>query len=247
VTGIAAVFRREFELAFRSPVAWVAIVAFHGFNGFAWRDLVSSWQESARTAAAASSLPGQGFADGVLAPYFVGLAFALVVFVPFLTMRTLAEERRSGFQDLLFSLPLAPAAIVAGKLGVLAVQLVLLVGPATLLPLTLAGLAPVTIGPVVSGGLGALLLGLAAVSIGLWASSLTESQPVAATVTLGLLLGLFFMDRFWEPASVLSLRTALESFGQGAPSLRAAVLFLVAAGTFSWLAARGLEDRRELG
>ena len=247
MTGTAAVFRRELELAFRSPVAWVAIVAFHGFNGFAWRDLVSSWQQSARAAASASSVPSQGFADAVLGPYFVGVAFALVVFVPFLTMRTLAEERRSGFADLLFSLPLSPVDIVAGKLGVLSIQVVLFVVPAALLPITLAGLAPVSMGPILSGGLGALMLGLAAVAIGVWASSLTESQPVAATATLGLLLVLFFIDRFWEPAGVVSLRTALESFGRGAPSLRAAVLFLVAAGTFSWLAARGLEDRKELG
>jgi ABC-2 type transport system permease protein len=247
VTGGGAILRRELELAFRSPVAWVAMVAFHGFNAFAWRDLVSVWQHAARTAASTGSVPGDGFADSVLVPYFVGLAFALVVFVPFLTMRVFADERRSGFEDLLFSLPLTTGGIVAGKLAALAVQLALLVVPATMLPLTLVGLAPVSAGPLLSGGLGALLLGTAAVALGAWVSSLTDSQPVAATVTLGLLLALFFADRFWEPAGAVSLRTALEPFGRGAPSLRAATLFLIAAGTFSWLAAHGLEDRKELG
>jgi len=247
VSGAGAILRRELELAFRSPVAWVAMVAFHGFNGFAWRDLVSVWQESARSAASVGSVPGQGFAEAVLAPYFVGLAFALVVFVPFLTMRSLADERRSGFEDLLLSLPLAPSAILTGKLSALAIQLGLLVIPATLLPLTLTGLVQAPLGTLLSGGLGALLLGATAVAIGVWASSLTDNQPVAATVTLGLLLFLFFVDRFWEPATAISLRAALEPFGQGAPSLRAAVLFAVAAGGFSWLATRGLHDRKVIG
>ena len=55
MSGVGAILRRELELAFRSPVAWVAMVAFHGFNGFAWRDLVSVWQESARSAASVGS------------------------------------------------------------------------------------------------------------------------------------------------------------------------------------------------
>jgi ABC-2 type transport system permease protein len=247
MNGFGAILRRELELAFRSPVAWVAMVAFHAFNGFAWRDLVSVWQESARAASSAGSVPVHDFAEAVLTPYFLGLAFALVVFLPFLTMRTLAEERRSGFEDLLHSLSLTPLEILGGKLGALAVQLGLLVVPATLLPWTLAGLAPVPVGVVLSGGLGALLLGVTAVAIGVWASSLTENQPVAATLTLGLLLFLFFVDRFWEPATAVSLRSALEPFGHGAPSLRAATLFAVMAAGFAWLSARGLHDRRTAG
>jgi ABC-2 type transport system permease protein len=247
MTALVAVARRELELLFRSPLAWVTITVFHLFNGLAWRNLVTSWQADVRAAAARGGIPADAFADAVLSPYFVGLAFALILFLPFLTMRTFAEERRSGFEDLLFSLPLPLPALVGGKLAAALLTLALLVAPAGLLPIFAAGVAPIEPGVVAAGLLGAALVGLAVVALGTWVSSLGESQPVAAAVTLGALLGLFLADRFWEPAAAVSLRIAQEPFGRGVLSLRGAVLLLSLAGGALLLTVRGLEDRRRAG
>jgi hypothetical protein len=122
-----------------------------------------------------------------------------------------------------------------------------MVGPALLLPFACSGVAPVEPGTLTAGSVGIFLLGLAALAAGLWASSWTDSQPVAATATLGLLLLLFFADRLWEPAGVVSLRAAVDPFGRGVASLRAAVLLLFTATAFALLTARGLEDRRHFG
>ncbi|MEZ5066557.1 MAG: hypothetical protein R3B81_17645 [bacterium] len=244
MSAFAAVWRRELSLLFTSPIAWVVLTAHHLFNGLAWRNLFSAWQVDCRAAATRGAVPALTYADSVIEPYFVGLAFSLVLFVPFLTMRSIADERRTGMLALLSSLPLSEGALVRGKLAALATLVVALVVPAATLPAAVRGIAPFEPMVVASGTLGVLGLGLAAVSLGVFVSAVVESLPAAAAGASGALLVLFFADRFWEPAAAVGFRAALESFARGAPSSASGARFVVVAIAFASLATWELRARR---
>ena len=244
MSGFSVLVRREYALGFRSPLAWVLLVGFHLFHGLAWRSLVGDWQEAARRATRLGGSPPPPFAEAVLEPYFLSLVFSLLLFTPFVTMRLGAEERRTGFEDLLRSLPVSARDVIAAKLAYAAGLVAALVGPSVALPLALVGVAPVEPGVLLAGALGASLCGLVLVSLGVWASSLTESQAVAAVLALTLALALFFGDRFFSLAEWISLRLTHEPFGRGVVTLRGLVWFGFLAAAFSvwsWVLFR---DRR---
>ena len=131
---------------------------------------------------------------------FLDIQRLLLVLVPLLTMRLLAEERKLGTLELLWTYPVRDADIVAGKfLGCLLVVMLLLAATATY-PLAVARFHPVAAGPLVAGYLGLALLAAAFVACGLCVSALTESQLVASAATYGLLL--FFWVITWNEAAV---------------------------------------------
>ena len=112
-------------------------------------------------------------------PMFDFAPFLFTLFVPAITMRALAEERRSGTLELLLSWPVSDWQVVLGKfLGAWA-----LLGVAVLLtlpaPLSIAALGPLDWGPVIGGYLGLMLLGGAYLALGLLASAGTHNQIVA--------------------------------------------------------------------
>ena len=122
---------------------------------------------------------------------FFGMApFFFAIFAPAITMRLLAEERRSGTIQLLATMPVRDVEVVTGKffaaLGLVAVALGLTLPYA----LTVSRLGNPDWGPILGGYLGLLLMCGAYVGIGLLASALTESQIVAFIV--GFLVCFFF-------------------------------------------------------
>lgn len=132
--------------------------------------------------------PGVARLDAWFASLFVllGLLAALV------TMRSFAEEERSGSLELLITAPVATWQIVLGKLfGALAVLLI--VAAATLVcPVIVASMSSPDIGPIITGYVGVMLVGAAFVSIGLAVSAATSNPLVAATGTSAVLLALWF-------------------------------------------------------
>jgi ABC-2 type transport system permease protein len=127
--------------------------------------------------------------ESVMRPLFGNISVILVLaLMPFLTMRLLAEERQTGTIELLLTYPVRDWEVLLGKyLAVFGLYAVLLV--LTLLyPLMLAYFARLEWGTVLSGYLGLLLMGSSFLALGLFASSLTVSQIVAAAWTFGILL-----------------------------------------------------------
>lgn len=128
-----------------------------------------------------SDLLGRGLAD--LQPLFFWTPLVLALTAPAVTMRLVAEERRSGTFELLRSLPLTAGEVVTGKF--LAGTAVLALAILGTLPhaVTVALLGPLDPGPVVAGYLGMLLMAATLVAAGLLVSTLTASQTVAFFVT----------------------------------------------------------------
>ncbi|QRN93739.1 ABC transporter permease subunit [Archangium violaceum] len=177
-----AVARREFRSFFNSPVAYIVIGVFLVVAGWLYFSTVFvAGQASLRA--------------------FFGIAPVLfVVFAPAVTMRLVAEERKSGTLELLFSMPLRDWELVAGKflaaLGMVAVGLLWTLP----YPLTVAGLtaegARFDWGPVVMGYLGLLLMASSFLALGLWASALSRNQIVGFIIGLLLCFAFYFIDKF---------------------------------------------------
>ena len=131
---------------------------------------------------------GEARLDGWFAPLFV----ATGVLAALLTMRSFADEERSGSLELLLTSPVPLWQVVVGKLiGALGTFTVMLAGTVAC-PLLLAALGDPDAGPIVTGYLGLVLVGIAFVSVGLAASAATPSQLVASATCAGVLLVLWF-------------------------------------------------------
>lgn len=157
------VARREIGAAFDTPAGW-AVLAF-----------------LPAAAAAFFFLLGPFFAAGEasLRGFFVNLPWLLALVAPALTMRSWAEERRAGTEELLLTWPFRVRDLVWGKFlgawAVLALALLATLG----VPFSVAALGELDPGPVVGGYLGALLCGGACLAVGMLFSACTRSQIVA--------------------------------------------------------------------
>ncbi len=157
-----------------------------------------------------------------------GMSFALLFAVPVLTMRSMAGERRQGTEQLLYSLPVSSAAITLGKYLAMLSAFALPAAVMALYPLLLSLYGAVSLVTAYSALAGFLLLGAALLAIGLFLSSLTEHQAVAAAMSFAVLLGNYFL------ASLADLSST---------SVWAALGLLLAAALCAWLIVRRLTGR----
>lgn len=123
---------------------------------------------------------------------YIGYALSSVVFLflisfPILTMRILAEERRQKTDQLILTSPVSVSSIVIGKFLALATIFAVPVAIISLYPLILSVFGTVAFGESYLAVLGFFLFGLACIAIGIFVSSLTESQVIAAVLTFGVL------------------------------------------------------------
>jgi len=122
------------------------------------------------------------------------ISFIYLIAVPIISMRTVAEEKRQKTDQLLYSLPIRLSDVVIGKylamLAVLTVPTLIM----ALYPLILSQFGTVSFATAYGALIGFFLLGACLLSIGLFISSVTESQVAAAVITLVTMLLLFFMS-----------------------------------------------------
>jgi ABC-type uncharacterized transport system involved in gliding motility auxiliary subunit/ABC-type transport system involved in multi-copper enzyme maturation permease subunit len=228
IRNIWAVARRELRGYFDQPTAYVLIVAFLGISLFlAFRAMYAMSVASLR-------------------PIFDMLPMLFAIFVPAATMRSLAEERRSRTLEWLLAQPVTELEVVLGKL----------LGDWAFVMLALAGTVPTAIGLLMVSDadpgimaaqyIGAALLALQFVAIGLWASSFTRNQItafiVAATVAFLLfLIGLPVVQIGLPPlisgaVARLSVLSHFENVARGVVDLRDVVYFLSTTALFVMLA-----------
>ncbi len=117
-----------------------------------------------------------------------------ILLVPVLTMRAFAEERRNDTLELLLTAPVSEVWIVVSKFLAIYVQVMLMYGGALVYAVVLQTYGAPDWGPIASGYLALLSQAALIVAVGLLMSSLTENQVVAAALTLGTSLMLWFAD-----------------------------------------------------
>jgi ABC-2 type transport system permease protein len=195
--NILAIAAKDLRSQFVSPIAYVVLTGFLLLGGWFFFNLLARFNFllnlylSFRNPEAMERLNLNEF---VIAPLLHNLSVILVILVPVITMRSFAEEKRSGTYELLMTSPLSVTEIVLGKfLGAFAFVFIMLLLTGVY-PLILVLYGNPETGVILSGFLGLLLLATAFVSVGLLTSSLTENQIIAAVSCLVLLLLLYVIS-----------------------------------------------------
>lgn len=125
---------------------------------------------------------------------FSAMNFIFLIIVPVLTMRSLAEEKRQRTDQLLYSLPLNMTKVVMGKYAAMLVVLLLPSGIISIYPIILSAFGNVYLPGAFGALIGFFFLGAALIAVGMFVSSLTESQALAAGLCFVLLLVNYFLS-----------------------------------------------------
>jgi len=242
--------RKELRAYFVSPLFYVVAAVFYALTGFFFYTQIVYFVQYGYGLDIVGNF-WVAFLAG--APYSISMVLLLVV--PLLTMRLLAEEKRLGTIELLLTYPLRDGTILAAKVAACAVVLVVLLAGTLLYPLYLSQVQPLSWAPLAAGYVGLLLLGVSFIACGVFISSLTESQVVAAIGTLGLLL--FFWLVTWNEAATgplvlkvlarLTMFGHFETFARGVVDAGDLAYFVAFAVFFCFLTLRVLESRKWRG
>jgi len=127
-----------------------------------------------------------------------GMCFVFIIIVPVLTMRVLAEERHQKTDQLLYSLPLSMTQIVLGKYLAMLVMFVIPMIIVCIYPPILSLFGTVNFATVYGAIVGFIFLGAALLAIGLFISSVTESQAVAAAICFVVMLLNYFIENLTQ-------------------------------------------------
>jgi ABC-2 type transport system permease protein len=245
-----ALFRKELHAYFVSPLLYVLAAVFLSLNGFFFYTQMIYFVQYGFGVNIVGNL-WVAFLAG--APYSVSMVLLLVT--PLLTMRLFAEEKRLGTFELLLTYPLRDGVIVAAKLAACTVVVAVLLAGTLLYPYVLQGANEISWEPMACGYLGLMLLGISFAACGMFVSSLTDSQVVAAVATLGILL-LSWMLTWNEAATDVPVLRALapfamfdhfERFARGVIDVGDLAYFVCFSTFFTFLTLRVLEARQWRG
>ena len=188
--------------------------------------------------------------QALIQPLFPLAGFLLLALVPVVTMRSFAEEAKTGTLDLLLAVPVRPGPLVAGKWLAAWLTVVVAAAPSAVFALLLHRWGEPDGGPILAGFLGLTLLVGAVSGLGVLASTFTSSQPVAAMVTLFTGLLLWFAHVGADSLSSgtvflhLSVSERLRSFAGGVVDLSDVAFFAVLAAAALLVSAAVLDGRR---
>jgi gliding motility-associated transport system permease protein len=192
VRNVLAIMRRELKAYFVSPMAYVILMVFMFIVGLFFVNLVAAFSEYSMRASMNPMWADQiNLHDFVIRNFYSTFGVIMLFVAPILSMRILAEEKRMGTAELLLTSPITTTQLVLGKyLGALCFGAFMLALTFQYpLYLLLMGAAPET-GPLLAVYLGTLLMVGSFLAIGLFSSSLTSNQIIAAVV--GFVICLFF-------------------------------------------------------
>ncbi len=250
------IFKKELRLYFSSPVAWVLLTIFLLIAGYFFYAIFAFFTTASMQSAMNPQMGRDlNVTDSVLRPLFSNLAVILLLLMPLLTMRLFAEERRSGTIELLLTYPVRDGAVLLGKyLAAFALYGVMIAGT-LVYPAILFYFARVEWGPLLTGYVGLLLMGAMFLAVGLFASSLTENQIVAAITTFGILLMFWIVGWSADYAGgsagkVLQHLSILEhndSFSKGVFDTKDVIYYVDFTILALFLSLRSLEARRWKG
>jgi len=236
-TAVAAITQRELAALFFSPIAYVV--------GFVFLALTGYWFVSE------TLVPGQ---EASLRPLFERMAGLLVFALPLLTMRSIADEYASGTIETLMCAPVSDAAVVVGKfLGTFLFYAALL-ATTLLYAVALAAFSDPVGSVVVVGYLGMLLLGGLFIAVGVFASSCTRHQLLAAMIAVAVLAlftfvvdyGAEYAGRAWQRQVCANVNVLwhFSDFAKGIIDSKSVIFFGSGIIFFLFLATKVMESRR---
>jgi len=240
-----AIVRRELISYFSSPLAYIVMTAFLLMQGYIFYLIVSFLNNPSTQA----MTPLRLFFGGTI---FFWLFLLFVV--PVITMRLLAEERRSGTLEVLLTSPVTEGQVVVGKFLAAMIFYIALWLPTSIYVLVLGRHSEIDLGPVFAGYLGVLLLGFLFLAVGTFASTLTDNQLIAAIIAFAAMVVLFSIglveqllissSAFKAALGHMNLWTQMDDFAKGIVDTRHVVYQLSVGILFLVLAAKSLEVKK---
>jgi ABC-2 type transport system permease protein len=244
VRKLFAIVGREWRAYFLSPLAYVILAAFLLVNGYIFWFILNY-------------LNSPGVPKGQALPYlFTNTFFWLftLFLVPIISMRLFAEERKAGTLEMLLTSPVSEGTVVFGKfLGALGFYLTLWL-PTLLYVVVLRSQTPVDPGPVAASYLAIALLGGYFLSVGIFASTLTKNQIIAAIITFAILIVIFsaglLQSAVNDPAArevlgYFNLWEHMEEFTKGVVDTRRVVYYLSTTVFFLFLTVVSVSAKKE--
>lgn len=230
-----AIFKRELKAYFTSPLGYVFLAIFYAFSGLFFYIFSLS----------------VGSTD--ISSVFLMMFIVLMVFVPLLTMRLLSEDKKQKTDQLILTAPVSLLSIVMGKF--LAAYAIFAIGVAVMpvYGFVMSTFATVSWLPIWGNTIGLLLLGGIFVSIGLFISSLTENQMIAAIGGFFINLMILLMNTLksalpngflQDVLSSISVYSRYSEITSGIFSLSSLIFFVSVIFIFLFLTVRVLEKRR---
>ena len=242
-----ALIRKELASYFAGPLVYVVVGAFLWATGYEFYTTLNRYITFGF---------GMNILENFWEDFFVNyIGFYLLIVVPLFTMRLLAEERRLGTIELLYTYPLRDSEIMLGKFAACLIVFLVFLAGTLLYPAIVYAIQPFDPRPFVARYLGALLFLASCIACGLFISSLTDSQVVASSCTFVLLL-LFWILTKNEAAVSSTVVTVLSQastfdhfdvFSRGVIDLKDVAYFAFFIGFFLFLTLRSMESRQWRG
>jgi ABC-2 type transport system permease protein len=194
VSNVLAIAQKELKAYFASPIGYIVIAVFALLMGFFFSAILEIYVQQSIQMGQFGGAPQMNVNDQVIRPLMLNGSVMVLFVLPMITMRTYSEEKRSGTIELLLTSPLTDFQIVMGKfVGAMSLYAAMLLVTVVDMALLFAWGNPEW-APVVGSYLGLLLMGGCFVAIGLFVSSTTKNQVVAAVVTWAIFLMLWVID-----------------------------------------------------
>jgi len=253
--NIVAIAQKELRSYFASPIAYVVIGMFAFIFGYFYVAILNMFAQQSMQMGAMGMGGPVNVNQQMIRPLLQNAAVVVLFVLPMITMRTYAEEKRSGTIELLLTSPLTDFQIITGKfIGAFTLY-------AAMLAVTLVHVAVLFVygnpewKPIASGYLGLLLLGGCFISVGLLVSSLTRNQIIAGMITFGLFLVLWVIDwigSFGGPTvgkvvSYLSITGHFDDFAKGVIDTTHLVYYLSFITFGLFLTAKAVDSERWRG
>lgn len=232
--NILAIAGKELRGYFASPIGYVLVGFWALLYGYFFYSLVAYFERQSMQMAMGGPGGSMNVNQMLITPLLVNATVIMLLIFPLITMRTYAEEKRSGTIELLLTSPLTDVQIILGKfLGALGLY-------AAMLAVTLLHTALLFYygspewKPIASGYLGLLLMGASFLSLGLFISSLTKNQIVAGMITFSVFLMLWIINwiaTFTGPTmqavlNYLSITSHFDDFAKGIIDTKHVVYYL---------------------
>lgn len=257
LSNIWAIVAKELRHYFFSPIAYVVMMIFLTLAGYFFHFGLIRFMERFRYFKGMMQvyqnpelLAQLNLNEWVIAPALFNMVFVFLFLLPLVMMRSFAEEKRQRTDELLLTSPLTTDEILLGKfLGAMAFIAILL-APTAAYQAVLFSVSEPELGPVLTGYAGVALFAAAGVSIGLFASSLTENQIIAAVITFVVLLFMFIINFvgasegtfLGDLVKYLSVADHLKNLLRGILDTRDLVYFGSIIALFLFLTKRSLES-----
>lgn len=186
--------KKELRAYFYSPIVYIVAGVFLGLTGYFFFSSIQGFTlQAIQLSGSSEAVTGFNPTNVIMKGLFRSMGTVFILLTPLITMRLIAEEKRSRTMELLMTSPLSISTILAGKFISAVIIYSLIILSTIYMPLTIEYYSAVSWGHVFSGYLGLILIGNAMIAVGVFCSSVTDKQVIAAVLTIGILVLFWFV------------------------------------------------------